>query len=57
MVLEEFVIIKSKEYVERMEDVGIDVRDEFELDDKAQEALKEFLQDHHSNKKEFNKLT
>jgi hypothetical protein len=29
VVLEEFIIITAKEYLERMEDVGIDVSDEF----------------------------
>jgi hypothetical protein len=48
VVLEEFIIITAKEYVERMEDVGIDVSDDFSTDE-IEEELEKLLRDHPFN--------
>jgi archaellum biogenesis ATPase FlaH len=48
VVLEEFIIITAKEYIERMEDVGIDVSDDFSTDE-IEEELEKLLRDHPLN--------
>jgi hypothetical protein len=55
VVLEEFVLINNNPVLND-KSFGKMVKS-FELEDKAKDALKKFLQNHHSNKKEFNKLT
>ena len=48
VVLEEFIIITAKEYVERMEDVGIDVSDDFSTDE-IEKELEKLLREHPLN--------